>query len=71
MRPIDQLIHSTVRIECELKNGVSSGTGYFFGFCRDDEGYIPCIVTNKHVISGAVTGIFHITLLQMKMETPF
>lgn len=34
----------------------------FFWFCRDDKGYIPCIVTNKHVISGAVTGIFHITI---------
>lgn len=63
MSPIEMLIHSTVRIECTLENGVSSGSGYFFSFCKKGNGeFIPCIVTNKHVISGAITGCFHLTI---------
>lgn len=63
MSPIENLVHSTIRIECDLENGTSSGSGYFFAFnFSEDKGFIPCIVTNKHVISGAITGRFHITL---------
>ena len=63
MSPIENLVHSTIRIECDLENGISSGSGYFFAFnFSEDKRFIPCIVTNKHVISGAITGRFHITL---------
>lgn len=43
----------TVRIECELHNGVSVGTGFWFGFQLGDEIIVPFIVTNKHVVDGA------------------
>jgi hypothetical protein len=62
MGPIDQLIHSTVRIECQTAHGVSCGTGYFFDFLTEGEGSVPCIVTNKHVIEGAQIGAFHMTI---------
>lgn len=60
--PVEQLIHSTVRIECKTKNGDSSGSGYFFSFLENEASNIPCIVTNKHVIKGAYRGKFHLTL---------
>lgn len=59
--PIEALIHSTVRIECETETGRGSGTGYFFGFLEKGDQHIPCIVTNKHVVAGAKRGIFHLT----------
>ena len=60
--PIEQLIHSTVRIECQTANGISYGSGYFFGFLPKGDENILCIVTNKHVISGANKGRFCLTL---------
>jgi len=60
---IDQLVHSTVRIECEDANGgKSSGTGFFFRFLKNSNQVVPAIVTNKHVIEGAVKGMFNLTL---------
>lgn len=55
----EQLAYSTIRIVCTLKNGnTSTGTGYFFDFCKDPENkrHIPALVTNKHVIENAETG---------------
>jgi Trypsin-like peptidase domain len=53
----EQLMYSTVRIECMLKNGNRSvGTGFFFRFLDDGEKHIPAIVTNKHVVQGATQG---------------
>ena len=60
---IDKLTHSTVRIECTDANGnISSGTGFFFGFLKKGDEVIPAVVTNKHVINGAVKGAFNLTL---------
>ena len=59
--PIDQLVHTTVRIECQTPQGTSCGSGYFFDF-MSDKGCIPCIVTNKHVVAGATTGNIHLTI---------
>lgn len=63
INPIDQLIHSTLRIECDMVNGCSSGSGYILGFLdnESDKDTVPCIVTNKHVINGAQKGKFHVT----------
>lgn len=61
VNPIELLIHSTVRIECEMESAHSSGTGYFFAFNEIDGRHIPCIVTNKHVVQGAKRGRFHLT----------
>ena len=58
----EQLMHTTVRLECELDSGgVSTGTGFFFAFKLDGDKQIPLIVTNKHVINGAITGTFVLT----------
>lgn len=55
----DQLAHSTVRIECKLTNGThSTGTGFFFRFLEEGTTHVPVIVTNKHVVAGAVEGKF-------------
>lgn len=59
----EQLAHSTVRIECELTNGqIGTGTGFFFRFADNGQDHIPAIVTNKHVVSSASKGRFHMTL---------
>ena len=52
---IDELlIHTTIRIEADLGNGVlSTGTGFFYTFFDDEKIQVPCIVTNKHVIANA------------------
>jgi V8-like Glu-specific endopeptidase len=53
----EQLMYSTVRIECLLNNGqVSTGTGFFFRFLVVGDESTPCIVTNKHVVEGAKEG---------------
>lgn len=55
--PSEQLVYSTVRIEAEmLGGGRGFGTGFFFHFCRQAESHVPGIVTNKHVVAGAVKG---------------
>jgi hypothetical protein len=59
----DQLVHTTVRIECQAGDGRnSSGTGFIMSFCHDGHQFVPAIVTNKHVIDGAAAGVFHMTL---------
>lgn len=63
LSPSERLAHSTVRIECTTtEGGVSTGTGFFYSLNRNESGHIPVIVTNKHVVKGASTGRFHMTL---------
>ena len=58
----EQLMHTTVRLECELANGsITTGTGFFFSFKIDEQSFIPVIVSNKHVIDGSQNGAFVIT----------
>lgn len=58
----EQLMHTTVRLECTSKDGsVSTGTGFFFKFHLNSEERSTVIVTNKHVIEGAQTGSFVLT----------
>jgi V8-like Glu-specific endopeptidase len=60
---IEQLTHSTVRLECTLNNGdVSCGTGFFVNFLQTSDECVPAIVTNKHVIAGSVRGRFNLTI---------
>lgn len=60
---IDQLTHSTVRIETDLHNGGrSTGTGFYMNFLQTENSAVPVIVTNKHVIANANIGRFHVTL---------
>ncbi|MDW2069571.1 trypsin-like peptidase domain-containing protein [Vibrio sp. 2094] len=63
INPIEQLIHSTVRIQCEDDKGQCSfGSGYIFNFHVKDNQVVPCIVTNKHVVSDSRKGSFNFTL---------
>jgi hypothetical protein len=61
VNPIELLVHSTVRIECQTPSGISSGSGYFFGFLANGKVNVPCIVTNKHVVKGATKGQFFLS----------
>lgn len=59
----EQIIHSTVRIECTNDAGEqSSGSGFFFSFFEHNGSYTPAIVTNKHVVINSRKGKFHLTL---------
>jgi len=63
LSPSEQIMYSTVRIECLLGDGNgSTGTGFFFRFLDNGESHIPAIVTNKHVVNGAVRGRFLMTV---------
>ncbi len=62
LSPAEQLAHSTVRIECDLKNGgVGTGTGFFYSLNRKGDQHTPVIITNKHVVAGASVGRFLLT----------
>jgi hypothetical protein len=58
----NQLLFTTVRIECGLPTGeVSTGTGFVFDYDVGNTHYL-FVVTNKHVIAGATTGGLTFTL---------
>ncbi len=64
---IEQLTHSTVRIETILQNGsISTGTGFYMNLLQENNLVVPVIITNKHVVSGAQVGKFHVTLANEK-----
>jgi hypothetical protein len=59
----DQLVYSTVRIECDFPDGKSgTGTGFFMHLCVDGDTAVPVIVSNRHVVKGASVGRFVLTL---------
>jgi hypothetical protein len=60
--PAEQLAHSTVRIECDVAGGISTGTGFFYSLDKNGDQHKPVIVTNKHVVAGATKGRFLLTL---------
>jgi hypothetical protein len=61
LSPSEQLAHSTVRIETTTSSGSGSGTGFFYKFAEQGEEHVPAIVTNKHVVNGAIQGKFVLT----------
>lgn len=58
------LLLTTIRIETTTKEGICTGTGFFFELKHDAEKKmgIPVIVTNKHVIHNALTGKLRFSL---------
>lgn len=59
----ENLAFSTIRIECDLKEGeTSTGTGFFFRFADTGSKHVPAIVTNKHVVAGSTVGRLYFTL---------
>ena len=62
MTHAENLMHTTVRLECLLDgNRHSTGTGFFFSFKVDKKTRVPLIITNKHVINKAKVGTFVLT----------
>ncbi len=67
----EKLLFSTVRIAVQLSSGEeATGTGFFFNFLFDEQRNIPAIITNKHVVAGAVTGSFQLHELDKTIEEP-
>ncbi|MDG4813473.1 serine protease [Hydrogenovibrio sp. 3SP14C1] len=62
LSPVEQLRHSTVRIECDVRGGIGTGTGFFYSLDKNGDQHVPVIITNKHVVSGATKGRFLLTL---------
>ena len=59
----ENLAQGTIRIESKLRNGaISSGTGFFVKFVEQGDSFVPAIITNKHVVAGAVSGSLRFTL---------
>lgn len=63
MHIVDELVHTTFRIETAYPDGTrGSGTGFAIGLCPTDDGKnTPMLVTNKHVIDGALSGTIYFT----------
>jgi hypothetical protein len=56
-----RLLYSTARIEAWLGDGSRSvGTAFHFAFKIDEQQNLPLLVTNKHVVRGAVRAEFHL-----------
>lgn len=55
--------HTTVRLECLLKNGSKSvGTGFYFAFHKDEKSWDKIVVvTNKHVIKDSIKLTLYLT----------
>lgn len=65
----EQLMHVTIRLECELNDGsISTGTGFLFTFIMENNTNIPLLVTNKHVIKNSCKGNFVFTKANDKNE---
>jgi|Deesub1362A_J573_1020465.scaffolds.fasta_scaffold01844_8 hypothetical protein len=58
--PIHQLLFSTVRIEAQLKDGISIGTAFIVLYESEGKQYL-FLVTNKHVIQTSNIGRFFFT----------
>lgn len=67
----EKLLFSTVRIAVQFSSGEEgTGTGFFFNFLVDEQTHIPAIITNNHVVAGAVTGSFQLHELDKTIEEP-
>ena len=59
----DFLIRTTIRIEAQTQNGMALGTGFFYEFFTNENNRVPVIVTNKHVIKDAITGVLTFSIV--------
>lgn len=58
------LQHTTVKINCTLRNGDSfSGTGFFYVFQLKNGMSATVIITNRHVVEDAIIGSLQITTI--------
>ncbi|NSX90127.1 S1 family peptidase [Agrobacterium tumefaciens] len=61
MSLFDQLPHTTSRIETITTNGSSVGTGFFFNIEVPGKGTMTLLVTNKHVLEGAISATVYMS----------
>lgn len=61
MCPSEQMLFTTIRIECEAAGKSSVGTGFFFAFRNGEESMLPLIITNRHVVAGAGRATIRLT----------
>jgi len=65
----NELIYSTVNINCTLENGEqTTGTGFFCNLEETEEGTLTVIVTNKHLIKDAVFGEIDFPVMNNEIE---
>lgn len=58
----ENIAYCLTRLECLKANGTTSvGTGFIFGIHADGETHSPLLITNNHVISGAIEVKFLLT----------
>lgn len=57
MNVLDELAHTTIRIETKGATGRGSGTGFFYNCVPEAEIKLPLVITNKHVIRGTTSGL--------------
>lgn len=62
LTPTEFLMHATVRIQCTNSQKGSIGTGFLFHLFHQEDQGVPVMVSNKHVVKGAVTGSFELTM---------
>lgn len=62
LSPAELLAHSTVRIECDVPDGIGTGTGFFYSLDKNGDQHVPVIATNRHVVAGSTKGRFLLTL---------
>ncbi|MDO8545645.1 MAG: serine protease [Opitutaceae bacterium] len=69
LTPSEQLQFSTTRIVTKSATGATgSGTGFFATLLKNGDSQVPVLVTNKHVVQGAVQGLFRLTTQDAKGE---
>jgi S1-C subfamily serine protease len=70
MDMMDQIVHSTIKIEAMNSNSevFSTGTGFFFSYKVDDKRNLDVLVTNKHVVKDAFKISLKFTISNDKSE---
>ncbi|EGJ10834.1 trypsin-like peptidase domain-containing protein [Rubrivivax benzoatilyticus] len=67
----DHLAHCTTRVACTFPGGAEgTGTAFVMNLCVEGSNAIPVLVTNRHVVKGAVTGRFWFTLRKPNANEP-
>lgn len=61
VNPVESLIYTTVMLTCSSKNGISTGTGFFYKIKNNSVTKV-FIVTNIHVIENSKIGYITLTL---------
>lgn len=63
MNAFEDIINTTIRFECQTADGaISTGTGFYYNFQIDSKINVPCIITNRHVVDGAIVANFFVSL---------